>query len=242
MRAKRERRAVKGEGRRAIRTVLFDLDGTLADTAPDMTSALNKLLRERARASLAPAFVRNHVSRGAAALIRLAFGNDLPDAEFERLRERFLQLYAADLCIETRLFPGMAAVLGHIEGLGLRWGVVTNKPARLTDNLTDALGLTARAACIVSGDTTDQRKPHPKPLLRACACCACDAGQCVYIGDDPRDIQAGQAAGMATLVALYGYIGDDQDPYAWGADGALEDIAELPDWLRTANNYSKAVG
>jgi N-acetyl-D-muramate 6-phosphate phosphatase len=158
------------------------------------------------------------------------------------LRERFLQLYATDLCTHTCLFPGMREVLAHIEDLGLKWGVVTNKPAWLTDKLIDALGLTARAACIVSGDTTNQRKPHPKPLLHACICCGNEAAQCVYIGDDPRDIQAGEAAGMITLVALYGYIGEDQDPYTWGADGVLKDIAELPAWLEIVHTANEAVG
>lgn len=232
---------MKGQDQRRISTVLFDLDGTLADTAPDMTAALNKLLREQGREPLAPEFVRNHVSRGAAALVRLAFGDDLQTTEFERLRERFLRLYAADLCADTCLFPGMAIVLTHIEDLGLKWGVVTNKPAWLTDKLVEALGLAARAACVVSGDTTDQRKPHPKPLLHACACCGNEAHQCVYIGDDPRDIQAGEAAGMLTLVALYGYIGEDEDPYAWGADGVLKDIAALPDWLSIAIRTTEAV-
>jgi phosphoglycolate phosphatase len=221
------------ESRHKLETVLFDLDGTLADTAPDMTAALNRLLLEQGREPLDSALVRNHVSRGAAALVQLAFGNGLPNADFEWLRERFLQLYATDLCSESRLFPGMAHVLAHIENIGLRWGVVTNKPAWLTDRLIQAFGLTSRAACIVSGDTTDQRKPHPKPLLHACLCCGNTAQQCVYIGDDPRDIQAGEAAGMTTLVALYGYIDDEQDPHAWGADGVLKDVAELPAWLET---------
>jgi phosphoglycolate phosphatase-like HAD superfamily hydrolase len=203
------------ESRHKLETVLFDLDGTLADTAPDMTAALNRLLLEQGREPLDSALVRNHVSRGAAALVQLAFGNGLPNADFEWLRERFLQLYATDLCSESRLFPGMAHVLAHIENIGLRFG------------------LTSRAACIVSGDTTDQRKPHPKPLLHACLCCGNTAQQCVYIGDDPRDIQAGEAAGMTTLVALYGYIDDEQDPHAWGADGVLKDVAELPAWLET---------
>jgi N-acetyl-D-muramate 6-phosphate phosphatase len=227
---------------RIIDTVLFDLDGTLADTAPDMTSALNELLCEQGRKPLPFDMVRNHVSRGAAGVLRVAFGVDLADAELESLRERFLQLYAANLCVETCVFPGMHEVLAHIEALGSKWGVVTNKPAWLTDRLIEALGLTARTACVISGDTTDQKKPHPKPLLHACACCGVEAERCVYIGDDPRDIQAAKAAGMASLVAVYGYIGEEQDPYAWGADGVLEDIAELPIWLRLASTYNQATG
>jgi phosphoglycolate phosphatase len=222
--------------------VLFDLDGTLADTAPDMASALNVLLREEGRGALEFPVVRNHVSRGAAALIRLAFGSDLPEDEFERLRKRFLDIYAAALCVETQLFPEMSEVLRYLEESGLSWGVVTNKPAWLTDKLMEALGLTARAACIVSGDTTDQRKPHPKPLLHACTCCGRSPGTCVYIGDDPRDIQAGEAAGMVTLVALYGYISDREDPYAWGADDVIASPSDLPSWLDTSTPAAEATG
>jgi phosphoglycolate phosphatase len=118
--------------------------------------------------------------------------------------------------------------------------VVTNKPAWLTDRLVESLDLSARAACVVSGDTTDQRKPHPKPLLYACGCCKCSAASCVYIGDDRRDIQAGEAAGMLTLVALYGYIGEQEDPHGWGADGVLNDISELPGWLRAESRVREA--
>lgn len=223
-----------------LRTVLFDLDGTLLDTAPDMANALNELLCERGREPLKPRLARAHCSRGAAGLIRLAFGSDLPKADFARLCERFLELYTAELCNETCLFPGMAEVLTHIEGLGLQWGVVTNKAASLTDRLIDTLALTARASCVISGDTTDQKKPHPKPLLHACACCASEVGRCVYIGDDPRDVQAGRAAGMITLVARYGYIGEEQNPFTWGAHGVLDDIGELPAWLRRANLLAQA--
>jgi N-acetyl-D-muramate 6-phosphate phosphatase len=227
----------------SIQTVLFDLDGTLADTAPDMAHALNKLLREQGSEPLPLEAVRNHVSRGAKGVLQAAFGGDLAaGAAFERLRERFLEIYATDLCKETRLFPGMAEVLAHIGASGLKWGVVTNKPAWLTNRLIETLGLAERATCIVSGDTTDQKKPHPKPLLHACACCGADVGDCVYIGDDPRDVQAGQAAGMFTLVALYGYIGKDQDPQRWGADGVLSDISELPAWLCGTTTIGEAVG
>ncbi len=223
-----------------LKTILFDLDGTLADTAPDMTAALNKLLREQGREPLPQPAIRKHVSRGAAGVLRRAFGEYLPLDELERLRVRFLELYAAGLCVQTRLFPGMLDVLAHIEALGLKWGVVTNKPAWLTNRLVETLNLSTRAACVVSGDTTDQRKPHPKPLLYACGCCKCDAGSCVYIGDDQRDIQAGEAAGMLTLVALYGYIGEREDPHAWGADGVLTHISELPGWLRAKRRVRAA--
>jgi N-acetyl-D-muramate 6-phosphate phosphatase len=221
-----------------IKTVLFDLDGTLADTAPDLTAALNRLLREQGREPLPQTAARNYASRGAAGMLQAGFGSALASDEFERLRTRFLELYAADLYVDTRLFPGMSEALAQVEAAGLRWGVVTNKPAWLTDRLIENLGLAARAACVVSGDTTDRRKPHPKPLLHACACCDSEPAQCVYIGDDPRDVQAGRAAGMTTLVALYGYIREEEDPHRWGADGMLRDIAELPAWLHQTREAS----
>ena len=213
-------------------TILFDLDGTLADTAPDLAYALNTLLQEEGRAALPYANIRNHVSRGGAAMVRLGFGENLPVSTFENLRARFLEIYGANLCVHTRLFPGMSEVLDHIEANNMKWGVVTNKLAWMTEPLIETLGLTRRASCIVSGDTTDERKPHPKPLLHACRRSQSSAQHCIYVGDDPRDIQAGNAAGMTTLVARYGYIDDSQSPEDWGANGIIDDVIELVDWLR----------
>lgn len=212
-------------------TILFDLDGTLADTAPDLAYALNQLLQEEGRAALPYASIRNHVSRGGAAMVRLGFGKNLRETEFEDLRMRFLTIYGANLCVKTRLFPGMAKVLDHIEANNMKWGVVTNKLAWMTEPLLEALGLTQRAACIVSGDTTDKLKPHPKPLLHACRSSRSSAQHCIYVGDDPRDIQAGNAAGMTTLIARYGYIDNGQSPEDWGADGIIDDVSDLVDWL-----------
>lgn len=214
-----------------IRTVFFDLDGTLADTAPDLAVALNRLLSKEGAEPLAGPMIRNHISRGSGALVRLAFGETLNETEFERLRQRLLALYAERLCDQTRLFTGMIEVLDTLERAGLSWGVVTNKPGWLTQPLMAKLSLDSRAACIISGDTLIERKPHPKPLLHACELAGCVPGGCVFVGDDPRDIQAGRAAGMATLVACYGYIAPDEDPAHWRADGLLTQPQDLLDWL-----------
>lgn len=217
--------------RAPLRTVLFDLDGTLADTAPDMYAALIALQREQGVPALPFENVRNQVSHGGAALVRLAF----PDAEgdhFETLRQRFLDLYAEHyLCLETRLFPGMETLLQAIEEQGLNWGIVTNKPAWLTDPLVRAMDLHQRAVTVISGDTTPQRKPHPMPMLLACEQAACQPAECLYVGDAERDIQAGRAAGTHTLVALYGYIDDTQAPATWGADAAIDHPEQILPWL-----------
>lgn len=214
-----------------ITTVLFDLDGTLADTAPDLAYALNRLLEDSGLDPLPYEHIRSHVSRGGAALIRLGFGDNLDEKYFPQLRSRFLEIYKSNLCVQTRLFPGIQSLLTHIEHNDLKWGVVTNKLAWLTDPLIQALGLDHRATCIVSGDTTDKKKPHPKPLLHACKLSNSLPQSCLYVGDDPRDIQAGNAAGMTTLVARYGYIPEDQSPEKWGADGIIEMVTELMNWL-----------
>jgi phosphoglycolate phosphatase len=222
-------------------TILFDLDGTLADTAPDLAYALNKLLQEEGRGALPYASIRNHVSRGGAAMVRLGFGEDLRKTAFEDLRARFLAIYGSNLCVKTQLFPGMSQVLDYIEANNMKWGVVTNKLAWMTEPLIEALGLTQRAACIVSGDTTDEQKPHPKPLLHACLSSRSSAQRCIYVGDDPRDIQAGNAAGMTTLVARYGYIDNSQSPEDWGANGIIDDVIELVDWLHPGPNSANGM-
>jgi len=216
-----------------IRTVLFDLDGTLADTAPDLARALNELLIQEHRAPLPYEAIRPQVSHGAKALIALGFGLEPEALGFEALRQRLLAIYRADVCRETKLFPGMAAVLDALATRGRNWGVVTNKPAFLTEPLMAALGLSARAACIVSGDSTTNRKPHPEPMLHACALAGSRPEQCLYVGDAERDVTAGKIAGMKTLVALFGYIGDNERPHDWGADGLVQTPAEILTWLAT---------
>ncbi len=214
-----------------IHTVLFDLDGTLADTAPDMAYALNRVREEQGLAPLAYSAIRPVVSHGATALVRLGLDLEAEDARFTALRQRFLDIYREHLARETRLFPGMGEVLDIIERRGMNWGVVTNKPAWLTDPLMEQLGLANRAACIVSGDTTPERKPHPAPMLYACHRAGSQSWQCLYVGDAQRDIEAGKRAGMKTLVALFGYIGEADEPHSWDADGMIRDPLEIFDWI-----------
>lgn len=214
-----------------IRTVLFDLDGTLVDTAPDMAHALNLLLREQDRDILPFDTIRPHVSHGALALVRLGFGLGPSDAAFEPLRQRFLEIYADNLCRESHLFPGIPQLLAQLHAKSLNWGIVTNKPGYLTEPLVAQLGLAQEAACIVSGDTTNNRKPHPEPMLHACDKAGSTPAQSVYVGDAERDIQAGKQAGMQTVVALFGYIPDDEDPEQWGASALIRAPMEVIDFL-----------
>lgn len=214
-----------------LRTILFDLDGTLADTAPDLAYALNRTLEHAGRAPLPYDIVRPVVSHGGTALLQLGFGTDLPAEEFDRLRDHFLDIYRNNITRGTRLFPGTAELLDAIEGRGLNWGVVTNKPAWLTDPLMAELGLSQRAATIISGDTLPERKPHPAPMLLACREAGSEAAECLYLGDAERDIAAGRNAGMHTLIALYGYIGSTDQPHDWGADGMIEAPLDLLRWV-----------
>ena len=204
------------------RAVLFDLDGTLADTAPDLAYALNRTLEHYRRETLPYAVIRPVASHGAIALIRLGFDMPPEAPGFEERRQFLLQVYAQNLCRETRLFPGMAAVLEVLEARGVPWGIVTNKPAWLTDPLVAAMQLQQRAACVVSGDTCSNRKPHPEPILHACAMLGCRPADTWYIGDAGRDMQAGRAAGCITVAALYGYLHPDDPPVSWSSDLAIQ--------------------
>jgi 2-phosphoglycolate phosphatase len=217
-----------------IRTVLFDLDGTLADTAPDLAYALNTLLQEHHKPALPYATVRPVASHGAAGLIELGFGIARDAPGFTPLRERFIAIYRVHLTRETRLFPGMPELLDRLAARGLNWGIVTNKPAFLTDPLIEQLGLRDDAACVVSGDTTANRKPHPGPMLHASQLAGSKPEECLYVGDAARDIEAGNAAGMQTLVALFGYIGEQDHPEAWGANGLIRAPEEILDWLEAS--------
>ena len=214
-----------------LRTVLFDLDGTLADTAPDISFALNTLLDEQGRAPLPYAEIRPAVSHGSNALVTLGFGLRQGDAGFDLLKERFLAIYASHLAVDTRLFPGMAELLETLTGQGRNWGVVTNKPGWLTGPLLEQLGVADKAACIISGDTTAHRKPHPEPMLLASRQAGSDPARCLYVGDAQRDIEAGRNAGMYTLVAQFGYIGADEHPQHWGADAMVHTPAAILDWI-----------
>lgn len=215
-----------------IRLVLFDLDGTLADTAPDLAAAVNRMLVSRGRAALPLASLRPLVSQGARGMIGRGFGKAPGDDGFEELRQEFFTEYESALCEGSALFPGMDAVLQSLEAAGMRWGVVTNKIARFTDPLVHALGLAQRAACVVSGDTTPHAKPHPAPLLHALRAASCSAAEAIYVGDDLRDVQAARAADMRAVVAAYGYLGEGEPPRAWGADAVIDDPRELLQWVR----------
>lgn len=217
-------------------TIFFDLDGTLADTAPDLAHTLNLLLQENARATLPFTHIRPHVSHGATALVKLGFGVTEEAAEFGSLRQRFLDIYADNLCRHTVLFPGMPALLDAIEGHSLRWGVITNKPARFTEPLLQQLGIAGRSACIVSGDSTARNKPDPEPMYLACEQIGVKPGQCLYVGDAERDIAAGLNAGMKTLVAAFGYLGDRDRPEQWRADGIITTPQAILDWLQRYND------
>jgi phosphoglycolate phosphatase len=213
-----------------LRAVLFDLDGTLLDTAPDLIRVLNQVRVEQGRAELPYAVVRTQVSHGSSGLIRLGFP-DLTGESLESLRLRLLDLYAAQLTVGTRLFEGCQQVVDTLTERGLPWGIVTNKPGFLTTPLLERLGIDRLAGCVVSGDTLPQRKPHPAPLLLAASQLQVPASQCLYVGDAERDVQASRAAGMPVLVARYGYLGPDDDIEAWAPDGCIDTPLGILDWL-----------
>lgn len=213
-------------------SVLFDLDGTLLDTAPDLAFALNAVLISQGKAERAFEDIRPVVSHGGNALIQFGFNIEPDSPEFGELRQRFLEIYEQNLAIRTKLFPGMEEVLAALEQQGIPWGVVTNKPSWLTDPLMAELGLDQRAACIVSGDTAQHAKPHPAPLYYACEKTGHDPQHCIYIGDHQRDIEAGNRAGMKTLIALFGYIDVNEQTELWQADGSVASALEILDYLR----------
>jgi len=204
----------------SIQAVLFDLDGTLADTAPDLSGALNRLRTERGLEPVPLALTRPHTSSGARGLIATGLGVAPDQPEYEALRLRFLELYAENLHVDTRLFPGMAELLGTLEQRSIPWGIVTNKPTRFTLPLLQSMGLASRAACIVSGDTTPHSKPHPAPMLHAAAKLGLTPAACLYLGDDLRDVQAARAAGMPVIAVAFGYLGES-DPCTWNADAVI---------------------
>lgn len=211
----------------SIHAVLFDLDGTLLDTASDLILALNTLLKSKNKPPIALDDARNIASQGSLALTRYGFPEITNETEFKQLRLEFLQHYANSICINTSLFDGMNELLQNIESKNIPWGIVTNKPGWLTDPLLEQLALSSRVACVVSGDTLPVRKPHPDPLLLACEKMNLSPHHTIYIGDDPRDIHAGNAAGMYTCVARYGYIESGIDTNQWGADFTINDPINL---------------
>jgi phosphoglycolate phosphatase len=216
-----------------IEAVLFDLDGTLADTAPDMARTVNVMRERRGLAPVASEKVRPHVSKGARGMICSAFEMTVEHPEYAAMRDEFLDIYAGNLCIGTCLFPGMAELLEALESGGMRWGVVTNKFERFAQSVLEGLGLAARVGVVVGGDTLARSKPFPDPLLHAAAVLGAQPARTLYVGDDPRDVQAARAAGMPVLVAGYGYLGDSPQPDRWGADAVVQTVAEIGSWIRT---------
>jgi 2-phosphoglycolate phosphatase len=204
-----------------VSTILFDLDGTLVDTAPDLGYALNLQLKKHGKKPLSDEAIRPFASHGSRGLIGLGFGITPADANFIAMRDEYLSIYDTVFTRSPVLLPGIAALLEVIEGKNLRWGIVTNKPRRFTIPLIESMGLHKRAACVVSGDDAPQPKPSPATLLLACDNVGVKPVDCVYVGDAERDIQAGKAAGMKTVVALFGYIDVTDKPQEWGADALI---------------------
>lgn len=220
--------------RTASPVLLFDLDGTLIDSAPDLAGAANDLRAEHGLDPLPHDTLRPMVGSGARGMVGVAFGVLPGDARFADLRDAFLARYADRLLRSTQVFAAVQPVLDALDAAGLRWGIVTNKAMRFTAPLVAGLGLAQRAVVVIAGDTTPHAKPHPAPLLEAARRINVAPGHCTYIGDDHRDIVAGQAAGMTTLAAAWGYLGQGEPVQAWGADHVLSSPVELLHWLELA--------
>lgn len=214
-----------------IEAVLFDLDGTFADTAPDLGAALNHVRGQHHLPPLPLATIRPQASHGSAGLLRLGFNIEPDAAQFPALRDAFLTYYSAHICDYTRLFAGMAELVATLEQRGLPWGIVTNKPHRFTLPLMQALGYAERAACLISGDTCARAKPYPDPLLEASTVLGIAPQRCLYLGDDKRDMEAAQAAGMRGIIARYGYIDAQTNPDEWHATGDADSPLALLNYI-----------
>ena len=210
-----------------IDCVLFDLDGTLADTTPDLAGALNRVRAEEGLPALPASATRPVTSQGVRGLLRVGFAISPEDAGYAVLSTRLLEHYASEICVETTLFDEIPALLDELDKRGLSWGIVTNKHSRFTIPLVSALGLSQRAACVVSGDTAARPKPAPDPLLHASRTAGVAPARAIYVGDDIRDIEAGRAAGMRTYVAAWGYLGEGGNPSEWRADAILSHPRQL---------------
>ena len=213
---------------------MFDLDGTLVDSAPDLAGTVNDMLAQRGRPPVPYAALRPHAGSGARGMLRVAFGVMPVAPAYAALRDEFHDHYATRMLQDTRSFAAAMAVLDRLDHHGVPWGIVTNKALRFAQPLVQALGLHRRTAALVGGDSTPHTKPHPAPLLEAALRLGLSPAACVYVGDDQRDIQAGRAAGMDTLAATWGYLGEDEAPHAWGADAVLAHPKELLHWLELA--------
>lgn len=217
----------------AVRAVLFDLDGTLVDSAPDLAGATNEMLLARGLPALPVDYLRPMVGAGARGMMGLAFQCTPQDPRFEALKAEFFDRYELRLLQQTQAFAGVPELLDALEADGLAWGIVTNKSERFALPLTAGLGLAVRAAAVIGGDTTPHTKPHPAPLLEAARRAGVAPEHCVYVGDDHRDILAGRAAGMQTVAVSWGYLGQGEAIEDWGADLIAHAPAELLGWLRS---------
>ena len=215
-----------------IGAVLFDLDGTLADTAPDMARTVNEMRTRRGLEAVPAARVRPHVSQGARGMIMAAFGVAPDHPDFRAMRDEFLEIYGSNLCIDSALFPGMPELLEKLEASGIPWGVVTNKYERFARPLIERFGLGDRAGTVIGGDTCERAKPFPDPLLRGAKDLGVPPARTLYVGDDERDVQAARAAGMPVLVAGYGYLGEGTPAAQWGADAVIDSPLAIGDWIR----------
>ena len=214
----------------STRAVLFDFDGTFADSAPDLAAAVNAMRTARGLQPLAPAAVRPYASMGARGLLRIGFDMTPEHRDYVPMRDEFLDLYGQALCVHTRLFPGMAELLAELVAREIAWGIVTNKSSRFTTRLVEELGVSP--ACVICGDSTPHLKPHPAPLLAAAAQLNLPPAACAYVGDDLRDIQAARAAGMHCVAVQWGYHGTDTPgPASWNADALISHPAELLEHL-----------
>ncbi|VVC76101.1 Phosphoglycolate phosphatase [Aquicella siphonis] len=214
-----------------IRAVLFDLDGTLLDTVPDLVYALNRLRTENNLPEMPLAEIKPIVSLGSRAMVKQALGINETDSRFNTLREHFLALYDNHLADSTRFFPDIEKVLEHLDENGLPWGIVTNKMTRHTLALLKALRFDHRPGCIICGDSLPTYKPDPEPIRYACELLKQTPDHCLYVGDAATDVMASKAAGARSLVALYGYIHAHEDPFSWHADGYIQNPMEIIDWL-----------
>jgi len=216
-----------------IKIVLFDLDGTLLDTAPDLGFALNTLMKSKKMTPVPLSSIKEVASRGSRGLIHLGFGLNDSHPDYSDLKKEFLNIYSKNLAEKTVMFHGMSEVLDYLDKNKITWGIVTNKPEHLTKPLLKKLNLDKRPACIVGGDTTAHPKPHPAPLQHACKLLSCEPSDCIFIGDASQDIEAGRRAGMTTMVANYGYIGPSDNPQSWGANHYIDKPEGIIQWLES---------
>ena len=222
---------VRNSASGSTHAVLFDLDGTFADTAPDLATALNHARTLRDLPPLPLEQLRPHASNGSRAMIKAGFNIEPDHPDFIPVRDLFLDYYASNICVETRLFDDMAILIDMLDKHGIRWGIVTNKPHRYTIPLMQALGYAERAACLVSGDTCTRAKPYPDPMFKACELIGVTPEQSLFLGDDLRDMQAANASGMRGIIANYGYVSADASADSWNAYGSIDKPTELLDYL-----------